>query len=242
VQARAIAERIPIAPMPDSPFLSGTFTFPFRSGVIGRWAASAIALLVLSGMFLGLFATDNLFVQLAYALGLTFGVMLCFSHLASSFLAIVNETAEGADEITIWAEGFKEWMAGLLHVGYIAAIAFSLAYGTGWLQLQATGKLGLWWPLVGLALFPFFLLSSLEADSPIVPFSRPIFASLQKNLGDWIKFYLLSCLLFGGWALLLPLEHEYPKLAKLLAGPLFATVVFVYARLLGRLAWKAAHT
>ena len=242
VQPRAIEERIPIAPMPDSPFLSGTFAFPLRSDAIGRCAASALALTVVGGLLSAVTSSDNPFAQVFLSLPLSVCVMFSGSYLASCFLAIINETAEGADEISDWPEGFRDWIFGLLHVGYIVAITFSVAYGTEWAQVQITGQPGQWWPLVGFLLFPFLMLSSLESELPIMPFSRPILTSLWRSLGSWLKFYLLSGALLAAWLMLvLSLEPDYPTLAFLIAGPFWTAVTFIYARLLGRLAWNAAH-
>src|SRR5206468_879767 len=97
------------------------------------------------------------------------------------------------------------------------------------------------WPVFAaflLVSFPLLLLSALEADSYIWPFSGEIFGSLRPLLRGWIAFYFLSGLLAAvAWIATImmfePLQYSTP----LVAGPLWATAFFIYARLLGRLAW-----
>ncbi len=63
--------------------------------------------------------------------------------------------------------------------------------------------------------------------------------SLKRLPGIWFLFYLISvvvvCLLGGLWTLL---AMNASFAAGLTFGPVVATMVFVYARLMGRLAWK----
>jgi hypothetical protein len=118
----------------------------------------------------------------------------------------------------------------------------SIAVGFGLSQLA-----GLWLPQPGLVwalgvflLFPILLLSSVDANSPFIPLSRRVRRSLFRVAGTWLTFYVLSGLLWAGlmgafWGL--AQLHDF--LAPVLGGPLLAATVLIYARLLGRLAWRA---
>jgi hypothetical protein len=90
-------------------------------------------------------------------------------------------------------------------------------------------------------LFPFFLLSAMETDSFIMPISAPILRSLGYCAGSWLAFYLVSSvLLVAVFAAILRGSMEQPMLAWFLSGPVLAAMGLIYARLLGRLAWKAS--
>jgi hypothetical protein len=84
-----------------------------------------------------------------------------------------------------------------------------------------------------------FDLSALESGSAFMPYSRLIWRSLVNLCWAWLLFYGLT--IGVGLALGKALELAYsraPWLALLAAGPALATLVLIYARLLGRLAWR----
>jgi hypothetical protein len=57
--------------------------------------------------------------------------------------------------------------------------------------------------------------------------------------GSWLAFYVLSTALLAAWYLLVVAAIEPVGLyAVLLAGPALAGVMLIYARLVGRLAWR----
>jgi hypothetical protein len=87
-------------------------------------------------------------------------------------------------------------------------------------------------------IFPLFLLASMEADTLLTPYSAVIFGSVLKGFLGWLMVYLESLLMLGFTAGLLAAGLYFaPLLTILLAAPLLATVVFIEARLYGRLAW-----
>ena len=166
-----------------------------------------------------------------------------FSFAAHCMLAIVEETSAGADQILSWPESdWREWMWHFLHVGYVLAVSISLGFVLGQLAGLWLPQGGWVWPLAVFLLFPILLLSSVDANSPFVPLSRRVRRSLIRVGWAWLIVYVLSGLL---WAALLGalwgLAELHEFLAPVLGAPLLAAALLIYARLLGRLAWRVAN-
>ena len=94
-------------------------------------------------------------------------------------------------------------------------------------------------PLLALEFFafPVLLLSALEQDS-MLPISRPVLSSLVRVLDGWLVFYLLSALVWGvcGAALAFGFRNS-AAVSALVSGPLLASGILIYGRLIGRLGW-----
>jgi hypothetical protein len=95
-------------------------------------------------------------------------------------------------------------------------------------------------------LFPIFVLSCLENDSPFVPVAMPVLRSFKTVWWAWWLFYLYTSVLLVGWAfitLLFLASHQFFSvyLSVFIYGPLLAVVMMIYTRLLGRLIWCASQ-
>ena len=88
-------------------------------------------------------------------------------------------------------------------------------------------------------LFPILLLCTLETDSPFLPVSSVVFASLGRHGIAWLAFYLQAGSLLAAAAALV--YYLGPQLGPAAGHPpgrlLFSAVVMIYFRLLGRLAF-----
>lgn len=77
----------------------------------------------------------------------------------------------------------------------------------------------------------------------LVPWSAPILLSLFRRPASWLVFYLLS----GALAVTLILPtlfvafFVHPLVALVYFAPAAAAAIFIYARLLGRLAWRISE-
>jgi hypothetical protein len=98
--------------------------------------------------------------------------------------------------------------------------------------------------VIAFLLYPIVLLSSLEANSPYSPLTLPILKSLKTVGWAWGVFYGLSFGLMLAWLPILVWTIDQSGLTQFLTmfviAPLAAGWWFLYARLLGRLAWRAA--
>jgi hypothetical protein len=97
------------------------------------------------------------------------------------------------------------------------------------------------WLLVGLCalvLYPVFELSSLEAGSPLVPLSLPVLQSIAKHPFGWFVCYAVSFAMANAlWALARLAWRDPPYVTVLIVAPLAAWALFLYAWLLGQLAY-----
>jgi hypothetical protein len=180
---------------------------------------------------------------LLFAASVAIGVCV-LAYAARCVLVIVQETAAGQDAILWPDEPFQDWLGHA--VQFLELLGIWLAPSA----LLARMLRGVWLPeegalrvllLAGPGLWLFFpvgLLSSLSAESRWIPFRWTICVRFLRVAPAALVFYFVTSILlsaavlpwyyalFGGHAYLLPV-----------AAGVAAFVLFVYARLLGRLAW-----
>lgn len=166
------------------------------------------------------------------------------AYAARCVLVIVQETGLGQDEIIWPSEPIQDWLGHAVQFIELLGIWLAPAALAGrllrhvWLPDDGALRVlllagpGLW------LFFPIGLLSSLSSQSRWVPFRWTIFLCFLRAAPAAIVFYIITGILlsaavlpwyyalFGGRAALLPV-----------AAGVSAAVLFIYARLLGRLAW-----
>ncbi len=251
LSAQALVYARPVPPPPRWTFFSGVFPFPWYRDNVSKWVYLSIGLLItgevvaaalaLSGVgggvgSVGAFAVVGVGF---FVLPIAWLTIWTFSYAAACCLAVLEETAAGNDEIN-WPEGgWREWLWKFLYTGYLLSLVGLAATGIGLLVRYQTG---LFWPpffATIFVLYPFALLSSLEANSIWVVISPVILKSLFKLIWAWFMFYLEVAVLaapVAGLFFFLYLRH--PFWTVLIAAPLVSALLLLYARLLGRLAWK----
>jgi hypothetical protein len=129
----------------------------------------------------------------------------------------------------------------LVYIAFEFFLGAALAAALGWPIGLMFGPL--WGGLTVFVLtsvtFPFFLLSAMEADSPMTPYSPVILGSVPKLWWAWLLVGFESLLVVpfvAGLALLTGLLS--PVLPVFVGPPLLAAGIFIVARLYGRLAWR----
>lgn len=166
------------------------------------------------------------------------------AYAARCLLVVVQETGLGQDEIVWPNEPYVDWLGHAVQLLELLGIWLAPAALTArllrnvWLPDEGALRVlllagpGLW------LFFPIGLLSSLSAESRWVPFRWTIFLCFLRVTPSALGFYFLTALvlgaavvpwyfaLFGGRGVLLPI-----------AAIVSAVVLFIYGRLLGRLAW-----
>jgi hypothetical protein len=147
--------------------------------------------------------------------------------------------AYNCDLATDWPEPeIKERFWFLLRIFYLVVIDSMPAAVIAEISFLTTE---VFWPVYGAVmflLFPISLLAVLETDSSVTPISRPIFRSLSVMWKGWLAFYLCSALLLSAlFGIAFYTMSNLGGGSGLLVGPLAAAAVFIYGRLLGRLAW-----
>jgi len=182
--------------------------------------------------------------SMAAAVVFGFVFVLFLSHY---YLTVLEGTATGSREVTwqaepivdnFWKLWYMLWLFGLwFGPGYLIAKAVAAGSGSEWVKL--------WLPIaIVWVLYPVSQLSSLSASTIWLPLVPDVFARLAQKPTVTIGFYILSIpvlALFAvafKWAFLTKGEWEM----LLVGAPLVVLAAFLYARLIGRLAFVLAFT
>lgn len=226
-------------------FFSGVFTYPWRGINLTRWTTMAFGLAIAGVVslksleYIGLM--NGLLTNLAlpglllgvFAIAITW-VVLSFS--IASCQAAIQDTADGHDlpheaSMPDWDHWVFTFLGWLSLWAAAAAIGFPLSLAIGPIAFLITGTL----------FFPVLLLSAMESDSYIMPYSPPVLRTLGYYAHGWLMFYLLTTLMAAAWFAAFVWGYaQAPYLTVFLSGPVVAAMLLVYARLLGRLAWRAS--
>ena len=245
---RTISEikRREIPDPPKSLFFSSVFEFPFLSkGTLVRWSFISLGFSFVGFLgWLGVYMMQWGFVAAIAAgtsiLGVAIIGLISAGYAASCGFAILQETAAGVNRIEEWPdEGWRDGIFEFFLVLWLHAVSGFFCYVIAVLAQPLTDSLFVvLLPLHAFA-FPLVLIAAMDSDSAWLPWSSMAMRSLKRLPGIWFLFYLISvvvvCLLGGLWTLL---AMNASFAAGLTFGPVVATMVFVYARLMGRLAWK----
>jgi hypothetical protein len=161
------------------------------------------------------------------------GILVYAAHV---FVTIAQQTASGLDEIVWPKDPWYDWIGKALHLGWLVVFWLVplglLIKVIGPKSLAASAALyvgvpaALFW-----LLFPVTLLSSFSAGSPWVLFRPEALGRMARGSSATVGFFLATAplCLAGGAALYFTLAD-----ARIYALPVLATVLFLYARLIGR--------
>ncbi len=251
--------RMPAKPRPPRwPLFSGVFDFPWRRGSLEKWIWLSIGAMLIAEMELFGWSMGS---RIGYGAGIGAAGPAVLSMLLQllagclgvcwagvfiiNLLAILGDTAAGADEVGHWPEAaaFVDWVGSTFFVINSLALSVMAGQGLGWLLRQAQVNGVYVMVSVPVVLFPLLLLSMLEANSPVVPISKLVCGSLRRKWREWIGFYLETILLLavvGASAIATMLLGNLFLAIPMLAVTAVATLM-IYFRLLGRLAWCCAR-
>lgn len=245
--ARVRTERAESAPR--ILFYTGVFEFPWYTEVWPRWGwlvlggSAATMIPVLAWTYLG-------------GLGGYAGVSLAFfampqiwitlwtgAFAAACGMQVFEHTAAGSDHIFSWPEpNWRDWVWQLMYLGYVAAMVLAIAYGIGLAAGGSPETLLMSIAITEFFLFPFCLLSVMEANNLAILVSPGILATLFRKGLSWILFYLVTGFLTAIWLGIAWLVCQVtPLLLIPVNGLLYASLVLIWFRLLGRLAWSISH-
>lgn len=233
---------------PDEPpkvvFLSGVFDFPLRSGVWRRWLSMSFSLLVLGQIGIPclrlLGVLDDSAASGAMILGLVMGLptllitLIGGGYVSACLLAVVEDTANGCDQVQEWPESdWRDW-AFTLRLPLMAALG---SFAAGSLFSWLAGQWNLAADLAALVVFPVLILSMLESGAALAPISAAILSTCLRFWWVWAIFYAETGLALIAVAWLLRWIAGQSLSVCLCGAPPLVYFMLVYARLLGRLAW-----
>ncbi|MBN2474153.1 MAG: hypothetical protein JXB62_06080 [Pirellulales bacterium] len=229
---------------PRRPFLSGIFSFPLYRTVWARWLGLSVAGSVVLGVLkivVDASATPNIigWISAMVLLGIAFMIGTMWAVIMFvDLLAILGDTAYGYDQVEHWPEGsYGEWLVESFLVAVALGLSLLLVGVTDYLLRDVDLLAGLYYPVSFILFFPVVLLSMLETSSPINPFSATVWRSMWTARSAWMMFYLETAILVVGCWYAVPLIVSTPFPGVVLAAAVFVAGLFIYFRLLGRLAW-----
>jgi hypothetical protein len=170
-------------------------------------------------------------------------------------LSVLQDSAAGNSRIENWPDAvWLDWIGDSFYL--IVSGVFSA--GIGLAVVWVCGQMGVrtWVPLVvcPFVFFPVLLLSTLETQSPLLPFSPIVLRSMLRSWSTWAAFYFETAFVVVVPAGLLGLTTalRYSGDFGSIGGQVFVLLIsatavsvvvaaMVYFRLLGRLAWVCAE-
>jgi hypothetical protein len=234
-----------------APFLYGIVEYLFFPSTLLRLVSYSIGLVAVGSL-------ANAVISTILKGGAPMFLMWAGIPLAATWLftftvaihAVIVATGNGENEIESWPDwNIYDWFGPAMYIvaatvlsivpgGLIAAATFAAT-----LQDPMVAAFGIGLPplLSWLILFPFILHSMLAEDSVMAIMSPTVLRTLHSAGEAWVIFYAYSIgialLLAGGVALM-----AASQLLMVAVGACATVVVlFLYARLVGRLMWYTSH-
>ena len=231
---------------PKRPFLSNVFEFPWSDGgTLSRWGMISGGLAINGAIMAinfwlasnaGLIgAIPGLFLTVAQMAVATWSL----SYASSCAFTIIQDTGAGLNKVEGWPDGgVREWMMDLMCVVYVFFASGFVSYLIAYPLQPITGMIGPPVLILHGILFPPAILSALDADSIMLPYSEMTLRSLIRIPLMWLRMLALYfCVWLAAGAILIPLFMLNPIVAGIASGPVITAGVFISARLLGRMAW-----
>jgi uncharacterized CHY-type Zn-finger protein len=237
-------------PLPLERLVSGVADFLRYSNVWPRWLGYSIVLLIpLELLHFGFNqplnpnGTRSAGAVLALLAALV-QLSVWFISICGILLTVIDDTSDGLDRVENWPERYLfngVRPAAMIFFGLVLSV---LPGGVICGAIGLEGDLS-WVPIAisVLILFPFVLLSMLETDSALTPFSQNIWEGLHIAGEAWTATYGFSLAIWGLFAAIDWASKEFisvPEISSAIGALSFVAALFVYYRLLGRLAWILA--
>lgn len=243
--------------LPDSPFLEGTFTFPFhrcvfvRTIILAIW--SMLPGIVGSASYASSAAGDAARNPISLMGGAFLSVVtvvlsvMWFAVMSATVMAVVRETAEGCDDIENWpGQVFLDWLGEPVHLFISLSMSAVPGGAVAWLLTKVGGDVSPIIPFMTGAIsmflvFPIVLMSTLETGSMFGVLSLPVWRTFGLAADAWLKFYLTSGATFvAAAAVCLAASCIGTTFGIVVSAGLSPIVWIIYFRLLGRLTWVCA--
>ncbi len=176
-------------------------------------------------------------------IGLIIGGFLLTGVLVADGFAILEAVANDEKEVSEWPLfDLFAWL-GPLFTALAAAIVAAVPLGLP-MNLMAPGLLAVGATMLSVyLLYPFVLLSMLDSESIMQPFSASVSKSVTRSGEHWMTMYTASGFLFFALFVIYVVSASMPPVASVVIR-IFATsaAVFFYFAMLGQLAFVIGHS
>ncbi len=176
-------------------------------------------------------------------IGLIIGGFLLTGVLVADGFAILEAVANDEKEVSEWPLfDLFAWL-GPLFTALAAAIVAAVPLGLP-MNLLAPGLLAVGATMLSVyLLYPFVLLSMLDSESIMQPFSASVSKSVTRSGEHWMTMYTASGFLFFALFVIYVVSASMPPVASVVIR-IFATsaAVFFYFAMLGQLAFVIGHS
>ena len=177
-------------------------------------------------------------------MGIFAGSVLFAGIVVAHGFAILQSIANGEKEVTEWpVVDFFAWIGPL----FVAMSAVAVSMGPAWLLGQYVFGFSLATVMIAMLslylLYPFVLLSMLDAESVMVPFSIEVSKSVTKCSEQWGALYLTSAIVFFVLFCIFLATAGMPLMMGIVVS-VASTVAttFIYFALIGQLAFAIGHS
>jgi DNA-directed RNA polymerase subunit RPC12/RpoP len=244
-------------------FLSGVFSFPWYPNTVSRWMVLAMLSLFSNGVTAyGLSLVPDLAEAAGPIAGYGVGIkvactvamgaiswLLMMAYACGCVVAVIRDTASGNDEVADWSDA--EIYEGIWRIGYVVfplLAAGAVGYGLYFVMMMALATelpmanalaegVG---AFTAALLYPVMLASALEQGAFWVVVSPTTLRLICGYWWGWLLVNIELALVTGGWLGLTSLGMRWAIWPTVIIGaPLFAAVVLIDARLLGRFLYRA---
>jgi hypothetical protein len=164
-------------------------------------------------------------------------------YAARCLLVIVDQTAAGNSEVVWPDEPMVDWFGQGIHLVWLLLFSFVPAWALAQGLAGAAPETIPWQGAIFLAsvwlIFPICLLSNMTGSSRWVVLHARFLRGAAYHFGPMLLFYLLTGILLGGAGFLVFVTLKSPGWELVLLMPVAITAVwFIYARWLGRIAYR----
>ncbi len=233
-EAARVEEEASVVRYSDTPsvleWLKGVFGIFRDLSVITHWVGLS---LVASVPIVFVMIVDKpYFYMMMLPAGLFFGALV-----VSCGFAILQSVANGEEQVSEWPIlDPPSWLGELVFA--IAAAGMVAAPVAAICQLLNAGLIGVALTMIAIyGLFPFVLLSMMDMNSPLKPFSPEVVRSVSKCEEAWGGFYFSSGLLFAALFFLIVTGRSMGVVGIVISVFAAVGVAFIYFAMIGRLAY-----
>ncbi|MHC4877419.1 MAG: hypothetical protein ACYTGL_13070 [Planctomycetota bacterium] len=247
----ATVKREEAPPPPPYPFFSNVFEFPWKTpdafirwGMLAAGGTGTGLMLGVNHWLISEYGTAGMLGSAFFGLALITVTAWSLSFASSCMLAIIHDTSAGLDQVEGWPDGgVREWMVDMFTILYVFFVAGFVGLVIGKPIEFAIGVLSPQVFLVQGLVFPLALLGAYDSESVWFPWSPVVVRSVKIMPRDWLIFYGLSFALAGvGFGFLGACLYKSTWLFGFMLGPVLSSQMFIFSRLLGRIAWRIGET